>query len=157
MNATVTFPNQTTNGTVIHIANATLPENGFIVIINNCSRCHPLITSVRGSSPYLEQGHYAENISIPLDSSLKHNQILRAVLLADTNGDQDPDYDGSDEVITNDTNASISDHAHIVISNATETESPRTTSEHPVRTEPGTTDESSTPPPNSSTAHSSRR
>ena len=124
--ASVNFPNQTTNGTVITIANATLPGNGFVAIINDCANCHPLTSPILGTSPYLEQGQYEENISISLNSALTENQTLRAVLLNDTSGDRDADYDGSDEVVTNTTNAAINDSAYIVVGDGTETDSSTT-------------------------------
>lgn len=149
--ATVNFSNQTTNGTVITIAHATLPGNGFIAIINGCGNCHPLTSPIRGTSPYLEQGEHEENISISLNSVLTENRTLRAVLLNDTSGDRDADYDGSDEVVTNTTNAAIDDSAYIVVGNVTETDSPSTTST--LRTESRTTSESSTELSNSSTSY----
>jgi hypothetical protein len=152
--ATVNFPNQTTNGTVITIANATLPSDGFVAIINGCANCHPLTSPILGTSPYLEQGEHEENISISLNSALAENRTLRAVLLNDTSGDRDADYDGSDEVVTNNTNAAIDDRAYIVISDGTETDAPSTTtSASTVRTEPRTTSRSPTKSANSSTSH----
>ena len=149
---TVNFPNQTTNGTVIIIANATLPGNGFIAIVNGCANCHPLTSPILGTSSYLEQGEHEENISIQLNSALTENRTLRAVLLNDTSGDRDADYDGSDEVVTNTTNAAIDDSAHIVVSDGTETDSPSTTTSATTgRTEPKTTSGSRTKSSNSLT------
>jgi hypothetical protein len=151
--ATVNFPNQTTNGTAIAITNATLPGNGFIAIINGCANCHPLTSPILGTSPYLEQGEYEENIPIPLNSALTENRTLRAVLLNDTNGDRDADYDGSDEVVANTTNAAIDDSAYIMVDNGTEADSPTTaTSALTGRTEPKTTGGSPMKSANSSTS-----
>lgn len=151
--ASVNLPNQTTNGTVITVADATLPSNGFVAIINDCSsNRHPLTSSILGTSPYLEQGEYEKNISIPLNSTLTEHRTLRVVPLTDTSGDRDADYDGSDEVVTNNTNAAIDDSAYIVVSDGTETDSPSATTST-VRTEPRTTGVTPAKPANSSTSH----
>jgi hypothetical protein len=63
--ASVGFENQTSNGTTVTVANATLPEDGYVVVHDSSLLDGAVVDSVIGVSAYQEAGTY-ENLSVTL-------------------------------------------------------------------------------------------
>jgi hypothetical protein len=107
--ANLTFPNQTSNGTMVFVENVTLSEGGFVAIHNESLLQNETVGSVIGVSSYLEPGAH-QNVSVTLfnvsganytQTSLDPgNHTLIAMLHMDTNGNQTYDFvatDGSED------------------------------------------------------------
>lgn len=107
--AGLTFDNQTSNGTVVNVTQAVLPEGGFITVHlaqNVTGNFTTLVDSEMigqriGNSTYLEPG-LNENVTIRLDQPVTESQTLIAVLHRDTNGNQqfDPALERTETVET---------------------------------------------------------
>ena len=82
--AAVTFENQTTDGTNLTVAEATLPRGGFVVVYDTN------LTTL-GNSSYLEPGNYTD-VNVTLSESLNltegEERELLAVAHLDTDGDR---------------------------------------------------------------------
>lgn len=94
----ITFTEQVSNGTTVIVANATLSETGFVVIIDGCSIANDSRARVLGASRALDPGQYTQ-IPIRLEIRLDETQPLTAVIFNDTSGDGHLDTDGSDELV----------------------------------------------------------
>ncbi|MGQ3413148.1 DUF7282 domain-containing protein [Natrinema sp. LN54] len=120
--ATVTFENQTSNGTAVAVNNTTLPEGGFAVIHaaapvdgdnatddengdNATDDENETVTNmseeyepgdVLGNSTHLESGDH-ENVTIELNESLEESQVLIAMAHQDTNDNQTYDFPEADD------------------------------------------------------------
>lgn len=115
--ANITFENQTSNGTVVVINRAVLPDGGFIAIhhIHDAnetptptteeSEDHDNQTTEEhehdaggihiGNSTFLEPGVH-ENVTIMLNQTVAENQTLEAALHEDTNDNQQWDFPEAD-------------------------------------------------------------
>ncbi len=103
--ANVTFPNQTSNGTVVFVENVTLSEGGFVAIHNDSLLQNQTVSSDIGASSYLEPGVH-QNVSVTLynvsganftNTSLSQgNHTLIAMPHLDTNGNQSFDFVATD-------------------------------------------------------------
>jgi hypothetical protein len=84
-NASVTFEDQTTDGESVVVANATLPEGGYVVV-HDASAADGNVTpaSVLGNASFRGAGTY-QNVSVTLDEPITENQTLVAVLHLGTN------------------------------------------------------------------------
>ncbi|WP_226041698.1 hypothetical protein [Natrinema sp. DC36] len=113
--ATVTFENQTSNGTAVVVNNTTLPEGGFAVIhaaapadenatenetVTNMSEEYEP-GEVLGNSTYLESGDH-ENVTVELNESLEESQVLIAMAHQDTNGNETYDFPEADDPYVSD-------------------------------------------------------
>ena len=132
--ATVTFENQTSNGTAVAVNNTTLPEGGFVVIhaaapgqraaptdgnetVTNLSEEYEP-GEVLGNSTFLESGEH-ENVTVELDESLEESQVLIAMAHQDTNDNEtyefpeaDDPYTSDDEAVTDDAMISLEDETN---------------------------------------------
>lgn len=82
--ASVTFEDQNTDGTNVTIANATLPQGGFVVV-------YDANVSVLGNSSYLSPGNHTNvtvTLATPLNLSANESREMLAVTHQDTDGDQ---------------------------------------------------------------------
>lgn len=83
-NASVTFENQTSNGTAVLVQRVRLNDGGFVEVTNANG------FSI-GNSTYLEPGTH-ENVTVRLDDPIATNQTLTAFALRDVNDNQQ--FDG---------------------------------------------------------------
>ena len=87
-NATsVTFGDQTSNGSAVVVDRASLPQGGFLVIFAQDG-------SVLGNSSYLRSGT-SENVTVQLNETLNRSQVLVAVPHQDTNDNQQFDFNAT--------------------------------------------------------------
>ncbi|WP_425607531.1 DUF7282 domain-containing protein [Natrinema zhouii] len=114
--ATVTFENQTSNGTAVAVNNTTLPEGGFAVVhaaapadenatdgenatenetVTNMSEEYEP-GEVLGNSTYLDSGEH-ENVTVELNESLEESQVLIAMAHQDTNDNQTYEFPEADD------------------------------------------------------------
>ncbi|ELZ82582.1 hypothetical protein C453_15893 [Haloferax elongans ATCC BAA-1513] len=82
--ATVVFDNQTSDGTSVTVANATLSDGGFVAIHNESG-------AIVGASTYLAPGTHT-NVSVVLDTPVVENTTLTAMPHLDTNGNETFDF-----------------------------------------------------------------
>ncbi|WP_222918884.1 hypothetical protein [Natrinema sp. SYSU A 869] len=136
--ATVTFENQTSNGTAVGVNNTTLPEGGFAVIHaaapvdednmtdnatdenatdNMTADDNETVTNmseeyepgaVLGNSTYLDPGEH-ENVTVELNESLDDSQVLIAMAHQDTNDNQTYEFPEADGPYTSDGEPVIDD------------------------------------------------
>ncbi|QLG61570.1 DUF7282 domain-containing protein [Halorarum salinum] len=100
--ATVDYPDQEVGETVT-VAEATLPEGGFVVVFNESG-------NYVGSSDYLEAGTH-ENVTVELESEFERGQVSVAQLFQD---DGDESYAvGNETAYTADDNVTVSDSAYV--------------------------------------------
>ena len=101
---TITFANQTSNGSTVTIQNATLPEGGFIAIHDSeYLSSSPADLTVLATSDYLSPGQH-QNVTINISNappgnypgvnttSLNTTQTLVGALYSDSNGNRQFDY-----------------------------------------------------------------
>lgn len=108
-NATVTFGNQTSNGSAVVVNETNLPEGGFVVIhladnVTADSYEDPENVSVGpvvGNSSYLEAGA-SENVTVELNRSVNESQPLVAMPHQDTDDNQSYDFPEADDPYTQD-------------------------------------------------------
>jgi rubrerythrin len=99
--ATVTFNDQTTDGSSVTVASATVPDGGFVAMHNSSLLDGNVIGSVIGVSQKLDAGTYM-NVEVPLytgvpgatfdQSALQEDQTLIAMPHRDTNGNGTYDF-----------------------------------------------------------------
>ena len=87
--ASTSISDQTSGGQTVVVENVYLPEGGFVAIhdasVNNGGA--DVLTSVRGTSGYLEAGNHS-NVTVVLDEPLEEDQTLVAMPHRDTNDDR---------------------------------------------------------------------
>ena len=83
----VTFGDQTSNGSSVVVNESTLPEGGFLVVYAQDG-------SILGNSTYLESGTY-ENVTVELTESPNRSQVLIAIPHRDTDDDQQFEFNES--------------------------------------------------------------
>ena len=101
---TITFANQSSNGSTVTIQNATLPEGGFIAIHDSeYLGSGPGDLTVLATSEYLSSGQH-QNVTINISNappgnypgvnrtSLNSTQTLVGALYSDSNGNREFDY-----------------------------------------------------------------
>ncbi|MFC4357243.1 hypothetical protein ACFO0N_04680 [Halobium salinum] len=120
-NASVTFEDQNTTGESVVVANATLPEGGFIAVLNESG-------DVVGATEYLENGT-SENVSVPFLTPLDENDsgTYTAQLHMDTNDNQELDFltsNGTEDTpYLDEANEAVADDAEVTVeANVTEPE-----------------------------------
>ncbi|MFB6079792.1 MAG: CARDB domain-containing protein [Haloferacaceae archaeon] len=92
--ASVTFDDQTSDGTTVTVASANLSNGGFVVIHDDTLMSgdeNSAVTSVVGSSAYLSPGLH-ENVTVTLDEPISEDQTLVAMPHRDTNDNQAFDF-----------------------------------------------------------------
>jgi len=103
-NATVTFGNQSSDGSAVVVNETTLPEGGFVVIhladnVTASSYEDPENVSVGpviGNSTYLDAGTH-ENVTIELNRTVNESQPLVAMPHQDTNDNEVYDFPEADD------------------------------------------------------------
>ncbi|MDS0259918.1 hypothetical protein NDI56_10985 [Haloarcula sp. S1CR25-12] len=128
--ATVSFENQTSDGTSVIVQNATVPRGGYVTIHNESLLDGDAVGSVVGVSDYLEAGEY-DNLTVDLfdvpgaefnESELTENQTLIAMPHEETTGDETYDFvssNGTDDVPYTDNGEAVIDDANVTIGNET--------------------------------------
>jgi hypothetical protein len=89
--ASVTFEQQTSNGTAVVVNSVTAPEGGFVVVHDTGLLQGNVTESIVGTSEFIESGTQ-ENVTIELDEPLNESQRLIAVVYRDSNENQEFDY-----------------------------------------------------------------
>ena len=128
---TITFANQSSNGSTVTIQNATLPEGGFIAIHDSeYLRSSPADLTVLATSEYLSPGQH-QNVTINISNappgnypgvnttSLNTTQTLVGALYSDSNGNRQFDYvlsSGSEDSAIEVDGSPVSDAGQAVIS-----------------------------------------
>ena len=99
-NATLAFPNQTTNGSTVTVGPVTLPEGGYVGVHRGPYNDSNATESVIGATDYLEPGSYT-NVTVPVssdDSGLNATTTqdrsvrLSAAAYTDSDGDREFQY-----------------------------------------------------------------
>nr|WP_275690164.1 metal-dependent hydrolase [Halococcus salsus] len=93
--ASIALDDQETDESVVTIANASLPDGGWVVVHNESYSDNPTGSAV-GISRYLEPGNYSNVEAELMQGSVTSEQTLTAVPYRDTNGNQRYDYVSSD-------------------------------------------------------------
>lgn len=88
--ASLTFENQSSNGTAVTVQSVAVPAGGFVVVHDNSIVEGNVVDSILGTSGYLEAGTH-QNVTIELTESLNQSQRLVAVAYRDTNDNQEFD------------------------------------------------------------------
>jgi len=96
--ASVTFENQTSNGSAVTVASIAVPDGGFVVIHDANITEGRVVESIRGSSEFLEAGAH-ENVTVELSESLNETQELFAVAYRDADENETFDYVTSNRTI----------------------------------------------------------
>ena len=93
--ASVTFEDQTSNGTAVVLANVTLPNGGFVAVHNTTEAGQ--VGDVLGNTSYLESGTH-ENLTVTFmtNTSISNETELTVMLYEDTNDNQAYDYPAAD-------------------------------------------------------------
>jgi hypothetical protein len=115
--AAVTFEDQESDGETVTVANATLPEGGFVVIHDATLLDGDAVGSVVGVSDYLAPGE-ASDINVSLNETLTESQTLIAMPHLDdptnfqydfvtSNGTEDPPYTVNETAVTDDANITV--------------------------------------------------
>lgn len=89
--ASLTFEDQTSNGSAVTVQSVTVPEGGFVVIHDNGVVEGEVVESILGQSDYLEPGT-SENVTVELNQTLNQSQRLVAVVYRDSNDNQTFDF-----------------------------------------------------------------
>lgn len=89
--ASVTFEQQTSNGTAVVVNTVTAPEGGFVVVHDTGLLQGNVTESIVGTSEFIEAGTQ-ENVTIELDEPLNESQRLIAVVYRDSNDNQEFEY-----------------------------------------------------------------
>ncbi|MCU4754158.1 hypothetical protein OB919_19605 [Halobacteria archaeon AArc-curdl1] len=89
--ASVTFSDQTTDGTTVVVDEVTMDEGGFVTIHDSSLLVGNVIESVIGVSDYLEEGTH-EDVEVHLDEPLEESETLIAMPHLDTNDNQEYDF-----------------------------------------------------------------
>ena len=91
--ATITFANQSTNGTNVTVANVTVPEGGFVGVhkTSYLPPANKTQESMIGASEYLSPGVH-RNVTIQLDTALEEDTPLLVSPYRDTNGNESFEY-----------------------------------------------------------------
>jgi hypothetical protein len=99
--ASVTFEDQTSNGTTVNVSAVSLPEDGYVAIHNDSLLEGEVTGSVVGVSEYLEAGDY-ENLTVELfdvsgadfaeNQTLTENQTLIAMPHVEDSGNETYDF-----------------------------------------------------------------
>jgi PGF-CTERM protein len=92
--ASVTFEDQETEGDSLTVASVTMSQGGFVTI-HDATVTDNAITSVRGTSGYLEAGTH-EDVEVSLDDPVEESGQFFAMPHLDTDGDETYDFVSSE-------------------------------------------------------------
>ena len=125
--ASVTFDEQTSDGTVVTVASVTLPDGGYVAIHNDALLDGDAVGSVIGVSEYLEPGT-AEDVSVTLfdvpganltETQLNESQLLIAMPHEETNDNTAYDFvatDGAADGPSISNGSAVTDAANVTVS-----------------------------------------
>jgi hypothetical protein len=125
--ASVTFDEQTSDGTVVTVASVTLPDGGYVAIHNDALLDGDAVGSVIGVSEYLEPGT-AEDVSVTLfdvpganltETQLTESQLLIAMPHEETNDNTAYDFvatDGAADGPSISNGSAVTDAANVTVS-----------------------------------------
>lgn len=160
-NASVAIDDQTSDGTTVTVANASLPEGGFVVIHESQSLAEgDALGSVIGTSAYLPPGTY-EDLTITLfdvpgaefdRTALETDTAVTAMAHLDSNANETFDFvasDGTDDGPYLVNGSAVVDDATVTVETPTTTEPPANET-----TEPPITETTTEPPMNETTTES---
>ncbi|USZ71626.1 DUF7282 domain-containing protein [Natronosalvus halobius] len=121
--ASVTFSDQTTDGTSVVVDEVTMEEGGFVTIHDSSLLVGNALESVLGTSEYLEAGTH-EDVEIHLDTTLEESETLIAMPHLDTNDNETYDFvetEGEDDgpYLTED-GEPVTDEAAVTLESAEE-------------------------------------
>ncbi|MFD1512432.1 DUF7282 domain-containing protein [Halomarina rubra] len=121
--ASVTIEDQTTNGQYVVVAEAALPEGGFVTIHDGTLLDGATFESVRGTSEYLDGN--ATDVNITLDTPYTEDGTVIAMPHQDTNGNEAYDFvssDGEDDgpYTSGDGGAAVTDDAQLTVGSGNE-------------------------------------
>ncbi len=85
--ASVTFDDQLSGGQTVTVANATLPEGGFVALHDATLQRGDVLASVVGASSFLEAGTH-DDVTVQLSEPLTSDATLIAMPHKDTDGDR---------------------------------------------------------------------
>ncbi|UVE51786.1 hypothetical protein KU306_01155 [Haloferax larsenii] len=132
--ASVVFDNQTTDGTSVTVANATLSDGGFVAIHNESG-------AIVGASAHLAPGTHT-NVSVMLDTPVVENTTLTAMPHLDTNGNETFDFvqtNGSEDGPYTDDGAPVTDEGLVTVVSEPTTPNETTTTPNGTATTPNET------------------
>jgi hypothetical protein len=118
--ASVTFADQTTDGTSVTVDSVRMDEGGFVTMHDDSLLDGDALGSVVGVSEYLGPGSY-EDVTVDLDSELTSDQTLIAMPHRDTDGDETYDFvdtSGSDDGPYADNDGAITDSGQVTVTPA---------------------------------------
>jgi hypothetical protein len=118
--AEVTFEDQSTGGTTVHVADTFLPEGGFVAIHDSTLQDGQVLESVRGVSACLEPGVHRD-LTFGLDDPLGSEDTLIAMPHQDTNDNCEYDFvtsDGSDDGPYTEDGTAVTDSGEVAFSAA---------------------------------------
>lgn len=85
--ASVTFEDQSFNGSAVVVSETNLSDGGFVAVFNQDG-------DLIGNSSYLETGEH-ENVTVELNASIEQEQVLVATPHMDTNGNETFDFNAT--------------------------------------------------------------
>jgi PGF-CTERM protein/surface glycoprotein (TIGR04207 family) len=117
--AEVSIDDQETDGSTVTVASATLSEGGFVTIHDSTLNDGEVLSSVRGTSDYLESGENSD-IEISLDTPYNESGTAIAMAHQDTNDNEEYDFltsNGSDDGPYTEDGSPVVDTAELNVSN----------------------------------------
>lgn len=115
--ASVTFEDQTTDGSSVEVGSVTMSEGGFVAIHDSRLLDGDAIESVVGVSEFLEAGTH-EDVMVELDEAPEDGETLVAMPHLDTNDSQTYDYvssEGSEDGPYTDADGAVTDDATVTV------------------------------------------
>lgn len=116
--ASVSFENQTTDGTTVTVDSVTVPASGYVVVHGAEITEGVVVESIVGTSSYLDAGTH-RNVTVRLDEPLNESRQLVAVVYRDSNDNQEFDFVASgrtaDGPYTSRGGEAVSDFARIAV------------------------------------------
>ncbi|WP_255149673.1 HVO_2072 family ArtA-dependent S-layer glycoprotein [Halorarius halobius] len=119
--ATVSFANQTSDGSSVVVESASLPDGGFVVVHDASLLDGNVVGSAVGVSEYLEAGN-ASNVTVTFEEPVSESGTYIAMPHRDTNGNQSYDFvatNGSDDGPYTADGAAVTDDAVVTVGNET--------------------------------------
>jgi plastocyanin len=126
--ASVTFADQTTDGTSVTVDSVRMDRGGFVTMHDDSLLDGDTLGSVVGVSEYLGPGSY-EDVVVSLDEELTSDQTLIAMPHRDTNDNETYDFvdtDGSEDGPFTNNDGAITDSGQVTITSAAVTFSDQT-------------------------------
>lgn len=141
--ASITFEQQSSNGTAVTVRSVTVPEGGFVVVHDTGVVRGDVTGSILGVSRPLDAGTY-RNVTVRLDERLTESRRLVAIAYRDSNGNREYDFVTSNRTVDGPytipgEREAVNDIAHVTIeatdetTETTEASNATTVSESPAR------------------------